>query len=89
MSVGDSLRSLFLYELPMGKLLVVGLRPKWRSSFSRTCLYSVCECGRQPKITISVQTSYGKVVGSRVEAKLAIEFFPYMPMQRMWVWETA
>ena len=67
----------------MGKLLVVGLRPKWRSSFSRTCLYSVCECWRRPKITISVRTSYGKVIGSRIKAKMAIEFFPYMSIQRM------
>ena len=83
MSVGDSLKSLVLHGLPMGKLLVVGLRPKWRSSFSRTCLYSVCECGRKHKITISVRTSYGEVVDSRVKAKMAIEFFPYMPIQRM------
>ena len=67
----------------MGKLLVVGLRPKLRSSFARTCLYSVCECGRQPKITVSVRTSYGKIVGNRVEATMAIEFLPYMPIQRM------
>ena len=33
MSVGDGLKSLFLYGLPMAKLLAVGLRPKWRSSF--------------------------------------------------------
>ena len=89
MSVGDSLKSLFLYGLPMEKLLVVGLRPKWRSDFFRTCLYSVCECERQSKITISVRTSYGEVVGSRVKAKMAIEFFPYMPIQRMCVWKTA
>ena len=67
----------------MGKLLVLGLRPKWRSSFSRRCLYSVCQCGRQPKVVISVQTFYGKVVGSRVKAKTVIESFPYMPTQRM------
>ena len=83
MSVEGSLKSLFLYGLPMGKLSVVGLRPKWRSSFSRSYLYSVCECGRHPKVTISVRTSYGEVVGSRVKAKMAIEFFPYMDIQRM------
>ena len=83
MSVGDSLKSPFLCGLPMGKLLVVGLRPKLQSSFSRTWLYSACECGRQAKITISIRVSYEKVVGSRVKAKIAIEFFPYMPIQRM------
>ena len=76
MSVVDSLKSLHSYGLPIGKLLVVGLRPKWQSSVSRTCLYSLCECGRQPKITISVRTPYGKIVGSRVNAEMAIEFFP-------------
>ena len=83
MSVEGNLKSLFLYGLPMGKLSVVGLRPKWRSSFSRTYLYNVCEHARQPKITISVRTSYGEVVGSRVKAKMAIESFPYMAIQRM------
>ena len=82
-SVGDSLKPLLLYGLPMEKLLVVWLRPKLRSSFSRICLYSVCECGIKPKTTTSVWTSYGKVVGSRVMTKMAIEFFPYMPIQRM------
>ena len=60
----------------MGKLLAVGLGQKWRSSFSRTCLCNVCECGGRSKITISVRTSYGEVVGSRVKAKMAGEFFP-------------
>ena len=83
MSVADGLKSLFLYGLPMGKLLVVGLGQKWRSSFNRTCLYIVCECERHPEVVISVRTFYGKVVGSRVEAKMAIEFFPCMPIQRM------
>ena len=83
MTVGDGLQLLFLYVLCMGKLLVVGLRPKWRLSFNRTCLYIVCECGRHPKVVISVRTSYGEIVGNRVEAKMAIEFFPYMPIQRM------
>ena len=83
MGVGDSLKPLFLYGLPMGKFLVVGLRPQWRSSLSRTWLYSVCKCGRQPKITISVRTSHGKVVRSRVKAGMAIKFFPYVPIQRM------
>ena len=83
MTVGDGLKLLFLYGLCMGKLLVVGLRPKWRSSFNRTCLYIVCECGRHPKVVISVRTFYGKVVGSPVEAKMAIEFFPCIPIQRM------
>ena len=83
MSVGDSLKSLLSYGLPMGKLLAVRLRPELLSNFSRTCLYSICECGRQPKIVISVRTSYGEVVGSRIKAKMVIEFFPYIPIQRM------
>ena len=82
-SVGDILKSLFPHGLPMGKRLVVGLRPKWRSRNSRTCPYSICECGRQPKITISVRTSHGEVVGSRVKVKMAIEFLRYMPIQCM------
>ena len=73
MSVTNSLKSPFLYGLPMGKLLVVSRGPKWRSSFSRACLYSVCECGRQPNIVISVWTSYGEVVGTRSTAKIAAE----------------
>ena len=83
MSEEGSLKSLFLYGLPMGKLSVVGLRPKWRSNFSRTWLYNVSESGKQPKITIFVRTSYGKVVGSQFKAKMAIESFPYMPIRRM------
>ena len=82
-SVEDDLKSLFLYGVPMGKLLTVGLRSKWRSSFYRTCLYSVCECGEWPKITISVRTSYEEIFGSRVKVKMAIESFPYMHIQRM------
>ena len=74
MSVGDSLKSVFLYGLPMGNLSVVGLRPKWRSNFSRACLYIVCECGRQPKIATFVLTSYWENVGSRDKAKIASEF---------------
>ena len=42
-----------------------------------TILYIVRKCGSHSKITISVQTSYRKVVGSRVKAKMAIEFIPY------------
>ena len=86
--MGDSLKPPFLYELPVGMLLVVGLRGKWRSSFSRTCIYSVCECTRQRKIIIFVRTFYGEVVGTRVKAKMAIEFFPWMLIQRITVWET-
>ena len=81
--MGDSLKLPVLGGPFMGTLLVDGSRPKWRSNFFRTCLCSVCEFGRQPKITISVRTSYGKVVGSRVKAKMAIEFLPYMPIQCM------
>ena len=83
MSVGDGLKLLFLYGLSMGKLLVVGLRPKWRSSFSRTCIYGVCECGRHTTAMISVRTFYWKVVGTLVKAKMAIEFLPYIPIQRV------
>ena len=88
MSVEDSSKSPFLYGLPIGKLLVVGLRLKRRSSFCRTRLYSVWECGRRPEITIPVRTSYVKVVGSRRQ-KWRSSFFPYIPLQRMWVWQTA
>ena len=82
-SVGDSLKPLFIYGLPMGMFLVAGLRPKWRSSFSRTCLYSVCQRGRQPETAISARTSYRKAVGGRAKAKRAIEFSPHVPKQRM------
>ena len=88
-SVGDRLKSPFLYVLPTGKLLVVGLRVKWRLSFPRACLYSVCKCRGQLENTISVRIPYGKVVGSRVKTKMVIESFSYMPIQRMLVWETA
>ena len=56
---------------------------RWPTNRKCICLYSVCECERQPKITIPVQTFHTKVVGSRVKAKMAIEFFPYTPMRRM------
>ena len=72
-----------MYGLPMGKLLVAGLRPKWRSSFFRICLCSVCECGKQHEIAISVWTFYGEIIGNRVKIKIAIEVFPYTPIQRM------
>ena len=81
--MGGDLNSPLLYGRPIGKVLVVGLRLKWRSSFSRTCLYSVSECGRQTKIVISVWTPYREVVGSRIKTTMAIEFFPYMSIQRM------
>ena len=74
MGVGDNLKPLFRYGLSMGKYLVVGLRPKWRSSFSRTCLYSVCQRARQLETAISARTSYWKAVGGRAKAKRAIEF---------------
>ena len=83
MSVGESLKSPFLYGLLMGKLLVVGIFTNMAIEFSRTCLYSICECGRQPNIATFVWPSYGEVVGSVVKAKIAIEFFPYMPIQRL------
>ena len=71
--MGDNLKSPFQYVLLIGKLLVVESRPKERSSFSHTSLFSVRECGRQPKIAIFVWTSYGEVVRSRVETEMAIE----------------
>ena len=40
-------------------------------------------CGRQPSLTLFVQTSYAEVVGSQVDTKMAIEFFPYTLIQRM------
>ena len=85
MSVGDSLKLLLLYRSDMGKPLVVEVRPKWRSNSSRTCLYSVCECGGVPKITIPVWASYEKVGENWVKLKMAIEFFPYTPIQRICV----
>ena len=59
---------------------------KWRSGSSRACLYNVRECGKRPKIAIFVHTFYGRVAGSRSTTKMALEFFPYMPIQRTWVW---
>ena len=40
-------------------------------------------CGGQAKITIPVRTFYEKVVGVRIKAKMAIELFPYKPIQRI------
>ena len=77
-SVEKSLRSPFLYVLPMEKLLVISLRPKWRPKFSRTCLYSVCERGKDLKIAIFVWTSYEQVVGNQSRTKMAAEIFSYM-----------
>ena len=85
-SVRNVQKSPFLYILSMGKSSTIGQGPKWRSSFSRTCLYSVPERGKRPKITISVHTFYEKIVGNRSKTKMAIEFFSYMPIQRTWVW---
>ena len=83
MSVGESLKSPFLYGLLKGKLLVVGFFTNMAIDFSRTCLYSISEGGRKPKIATFAWTSYGEVVGSVVKAKIAIEFFPYMPIQHL------
>ena len=44
LSVGNTLKSRFLYGLCMRKLLIIGQRPKWRPSLFRTRLYSVREC---------------------------------------------
>ena len=88
MSVEDRVKSIFLRGFSMGKLLIIGLRPKWRSRISRTRLYSVCWCRGQPKIAISVWIFYEEVDDNRVKTKMAIEFFPCMPIQRMRVWET-
>ena len=57
LSVEDTLKSLFLYGLPMGKMFAVELGQKRRSNVSRACLYSACGYVRQPKITICVWTS--------------------------------
>ena len=71
MSVEKSLKSQFLYKLPTRNLLVISREPKWRQSYSRTCLYSVYEHGQGSKIAIFVWTSYGKVVGNQSRTKMA------------------
>ena len=81
-SVGNVKKLQFLCILSMGKSLAIDRRPKWGSSFSRTCLYSVRECGKRNKIAISVHTFYGKVDGNRSKTKMAVEFFTYMAIQR-------
>ena len=88
MSVRNVQKSPFLYIFSMRKSLTIGRGPKWRSSFSRPCLYNVRECGKRPKIVIFVYAFYGKVAGNRSKTKMAIEFFTYMPVQRTLVWET-
>ena len=45
MSVEKTLKSQFLYKLPKENLLVISREPKWRQSYSRACLYNVCEHG--------------------------------------------
>ena len=65
MSVEKTLKSPFVYELPISKLLVVSRGPKWRPRFSRTCLYSACEREEEPKTAIFVWTSYEQVVGNQ------------------------
>ena len=86
-SVDNVKKSQFRYILSMGRLLAIGWWPKWRSSFLGTCLYSVRECGKRQKSGISVYVFYEKVAGSWSNTKMAPEFFPYMPIQRTWVWE--
>ena len=65
----------------MGKLLLIGRRPKLRLSSSPTCLYSARERGSPSEITVFVRISYGKVVGNWSLTKMAIQFFPYIPIQ--------
>ena len=73
-SVEKTSKSPFLYGLPMSKLLVISRGPKWRPKFSRTCLYSVCERGKDLKIAIFVWTAYEQVVGNQSRTKMAVEF---------------
>ena len=87
LSVETILKSQFLYKLRIGKLLVVSRGPIWQSSFSRTCLYSVCERGKNFEIAILLWTSYWKVVGNQSKTKMAAKFLSYMSAQRMWVRE--
>ena len=77
----------FLYGLPIGKLLVINRWQKWRPSFSRTCLYSLCERGNYPTIAIFEWNFYGKVVGNQSRTEMAAEFFSYVSIQRMWAWK--
>ena len=81
-SVGKTLKPSLLYGLSIGKLLVIGRDPKQRSSFSHSCLYSVCKRGKSPNMAIAVWTFYGKVVGNQSEAIIAVEIFSDMPIQR-------
>ena len=66
----------------------IACSPKWRPSFSRICLHSLCEREKLKKITIFVCTFYGAVSRNRLQAKMAVGFFPYTPTQLMWAWET-
>ena len=83
MNMDKSLKSPFLYGLPMGKLLVIGRGPKWWSNSSGTFLYSVRERGKDLKIAIFVWTSYEQVVGNQSRTKMEVDIFSYMPIQRM------
>ena len=58
-----ALKSSFLYGLPMAKLLIISRGQKLRPRFSRICLYSVGEHGKDSNIAIFAWTSSGKVVG--------------------------
>ena len=82
-SVEKTLKSQFLYGLPMSKLLVISRGPKWQPKLSRTCLYNVCERGKDLEIAIFVWASYEQVVGSQSRTKMAAEIFPCMAIQRM------
>ena len=73
-SVEKTLKSPFLYGLPMGKLLVISRGPKWRSNSSGTCLYSVCAREKNLKIAIFVWTAYEQVVGNQSRTEMAVEF---------------
>ena len=76
-----------LCALSMGKLLAIGRRAKWWSSFPRTCLYSVREWWKLPKTASSVYTFHEKVAGNWSKIKMAVQLFPCMPIQRTWVCE--
>ena len=86
-SVKKSLKPQFLYGFPMSKLLVISGGPKWQPRLSRTCLYNVCERGKDLKIAIFVWTFYEQVVGSQSRTKMAVEIFPCMAIQRMGAWK--
>ena len=87
-SVRNSNKPPYLYVLSMGQFLEITCRPEWRSGFSRIRLHSLCGRGKLKLITIFVRTFYGAVSRNRLQAKMAVGFFPYTSTQLMWAWET-